>query len=189
MKVEQATRPQDQESSAAAAGGAMPVLLSVPVWDITDEEIEKWKHSCSGVPGVRLAGYTAAAIRDGRYDNGKELFPLGSPGYQEVTRATVDRGMEMLAERGMVRKSGGGWYPVVPGRMEPSTWRAVGTLLDRRADLPPALTAELESWKRALYALNAPGDGPGAPSGASADQAAVVRALRPAKPTLTRAAG
>jgi hypothetical protein len=189
MKTEQKTRPGDEKRSAAAAGAVMPVLLSVPVWDITDEQIEEWKHSCSGVPGVRLAGYTAASIRDGRYDSGKELFPLGSPACQEVDRATVDRGMEMLAERGMVRKSGGGWYPVVPGRMEPSLWRAVGTLLDRRADLPPALAAELESWKRALYALNAPGGTPGAPGGASAGKAAVVRTLRPARPTLAVAVG
>jgi hypothetical protein len=182
MKAEQKTRHQDQGRSAAGAGGVMPVLLSVPVWDITDEQIEEWKQSCSGVPGVRLAGYTAAAIRDGRYDKGGELFPLGAPGYQEVTRATVDRGMELLAERGMVRKSGGGWHPVVPGRMEPSTWRAVGTLPARRADLPPTLAAELESWKLALYALNAPG-------GASVGQAAAVRAVRPGRPALTIAAG
>jgi hypothetical protein len=187
MKAEQKT--SDQESSAAGAGGAMPVLLSVPVWDITDEQIEEWQQSCSGVPGVRLAGYIAARIKDGGYDNGRELFPLGSPAYREVSRETVDRAMGMLMERGMTRKSSSRWYPVVPGRMEPSLWRAVGTLLERRADLPPALADELESWKLALYALNAAGDGPGAPSGASADQAAVVRALRPVKPTLTRAAG
>ena len=73
MKAEQTTRPQDQESSAAEAGGAMPVLLSVPVWDITDEQIEEWKHAHSGVAGMCLAGYTAAAIRDGEYDNGRGL--------------------------------------------------------------------------------------------------------------------
>jgi hypothetical protein len=89
----------------------------------------------------------------------------------------------------MVRKSGGRWYPVVPGRMVPSLWRAVGTLLDRRADLPPTLAAELDSWKLALSALNAPGDTPGAPGGASAGQAAVVRAVRPGRPALTIAAG
>src|ERR1700722_4066581 len=129
MGLEQGTRRRDGERSGAEAGAAMPVLLSKPVWDISDEEISEWQHSCSGVRGVRLAGYTAAAIRDDRYDNGKELFTLRSPAYQEVTRETVDRAMGMLAERGMVRKSAGAWYPVVPGRMEPSTWGAVGMLL------------------------------------------------------------
>jgi hypothetical protein len=186
MKAERTTRPQDQENSAAGADGAMPALLSVPVWDITDEEIEEWKHSCSGVAGMRLAGYTAAAIRDGKYDNGRELYSRSDP--REVTQETIDHAMGMLMERGMTRRSGGRWYPVVPGRMEPSLWRAVGTLLGRRDDLPPALATELESWKRALYALNASGDTPADPNGAQAGQA-VVRALRPAKPALTRAAG
>jgi hypothetical protein len=182
MKLEQATRRRDGERSGAEAGAVMPALLTVPVWDITDEEISEWQHSCSGVPGVRLAGYTAAAIRDGEYDNGRELYPLGTPAYREVTRETVDRAMGMLAERGMARKSAGAWYPVVPGRMEPSTWRAVAVLLARHADLPPALTAELESWKLALDALNAP-------SGAPFGQSAVVPAGRQARPTLSVAAG
>ena len=184
MKAEQTTRPQDQENSAAGAGGAMPALLSVPVWDITDEQIEEWKHAHSGVAGMCLAGYTAAAIRDGEYDNGRELYSRSGP--REVTQETIDHAMGMLMERGMTRRSGGSWYPVVPGRMEPSLWRAVGTLLGRRADLPPGLAAELESWKRALYALNAPGDTPGAADDAQAGRA-VVRALR--QPALTRAAG
>jgi hypothetical protein len=185
MKPEQRKQesgPRDGGQSPAPEGDAMPLVLSVPVWDITDEQIEEWKQSRSGIPAVRLAGYTAAAIRNGEYDNGREMYPLGTPAYQEVTRETVDHAMEMLMERGMTRRSGGRWYPNVPGRMEPSTWRAVATLLDRRADLPPALTAELESWKLALHALNAPG-------GAAPGQAAPAPAARPATPALAVAAG
>jgi hypothetical protein len=50
----------------------------------------------------------------------------------------------------MVRKSGGAWYPVTPGRIAPSTRRAVTVLLASRAELPPALAAELESYEAAL---------------------------------------
>jgi hypothetical protein len=64
----------------------------------------------------------------------------------------------------MVRKSGSAWLAIAPGRMEPSLVRAVGVLLDRRADLPPALAAELDSWKRTLDALNAPGSTRSAPA-------------------------
>jgi hypothetical protein len=167
-----------------------PQFLSVPVWDITDEEIEEWKHSCSGVAGLRMAGYIAAAIRDGKYDDGRELYAREHDAHWEVTRETIDRAMGMLMERGMTRRWGGSWYPVVPGRMEPSTWRAVATLLDRRAALPPALTAELESWKLALHALNAPGAAsPSQVPSQVPGRAAVARPVRPARPALAVATG
>jgi hypothetical protein len=172
MKPEQEPRPDDKERSATRGSAVATLFRSVPAWDITDEEISEWQHSRSGVPGVCFAGYIAAAIRDGRYDGGGELFPPGSMVYREITRETVALAMEMLMDRGMVRKSGGAWYPVVPGRLEPSTRRAVAVLLARRADLPPALAAELDSWKRALEA----------PDGKSADQAATGRAVQPTKP-------
>jgi hypothetical protein len=65
--------------------------------------------------------------------------------------------MEMLAEMGMTRKSGRAWLAITPGRLEPSMRRAIAVLLARRADLPPALAAELDSWKLTLYTLEAPG--------------------------------
>jgi len=126
--------------------------LPVPAWDITDEEINEWQHSRSGIPGTILAGYTAAAIRDGKYDGGKELFPRESGAYREVTRETVDHAMTMLMERGMVRKSGNAWFPVVPGRPTPSARRAVAVLLACREALPEALATELDSYQAALGA-------------------------------------
>jgi hypothetical protein len=56
--------------------------LIISAWDITDEEINDWQHSRSGIPGTILAGYTAAAIRDGKYDGGRELFPRESGAYR-----------------------------------------------------------------------------------------------------------
>ena len=138
-----------QRPGAHQAGTVTALPCPVPAWDITDEEISEWQHSHSGIPGMVLAGYTAAAIRDGRCSGG-ELFPPGSPAYREVTRQTVDKAMEMLAERGMVRKSGGAWYPVTPGRIVPSTRRASTTLLASRQDLPPALAMELDSYNATL---------------------------------------
>jgi hypothetical protein len=127
-------------------------LRPVPAWDITDEEISEWQHSRSGIPGTILAGYTAAAIRDGKHDSGRELFPRESGAYREVTRETVDSAMTMLMERGMVRKSGSAWYPVVPGRLTPSARRAIAVLLACREALPPALTTELDSYQATLDA-------------------------------------
>jgi hypothetical protein len=130
-----------------------------------------------------LAGYTAAAIKNGRYDGGKELFPAGSVVYREVTRQTVDWAMQMLAERGMVRRSGGAWYPVAPGRIAPSARRAVATLLASREQLPPALATELDSYMAALDAMH-----PHAPGGRSATQPATGRAIKPAQPARAIAA-
>jgi hypothetical protein len=146
-------------------------FLSVPAWDLSDEEIGEWKQT----PGMRFAAYTAECIRDGQYDEGQEVYPPGSRVYSELSRAAVDRVMEILAERGMVRKSGSTWRAVTPGRMEPSVRRAVEVLLARRADLPPALAAELDAWQLTLDAL-------AAPDGTSATQPAIERAARPARP-------
>jgi hypothetical protein len=146
-------------------------FLSVPAWDISDEEISEWKQT----PGMRFAAYTAECIRDGQYDNGQEIYPPESGVYKELSRATVDKVMEVLADRGMARKSGSAWRAVTPGRMEPSALRAVAVLLARRADLPPALAAELGSWKLTLDSLEAPDD-------TLASQAAMERAVQPAKP-------
>jgi len=163
-----------------------PRFLSVPVWDISEEEISEWKQAGRG-----LAAYTAECIRNGKYDNGQEIYPYPeSVVYRELPRAAIDEVMGLLAERGMASKSKKGWRVIAPGRMEPSMWRAVGVLLARRADLPAALAAELESWKLALYALNAPAGPPsGQASGQKAGQADVARAVRPAKPALAIAAG
>jgi hypothetical protein len=119
----------------------------VPAWDITDDEISEWQHSRCGIPGRVLAGYTAAAIKNGTYEAGQELFPSDSAAYRDITRQTIDKGMEMLAERGMVRKSGTAWYPVTPGRIAPSARRAVTILLASRDELPPALATELDSYQ------------------------------------------
>jgi hypothetical protein len=147
------TEPQPAGGNRPGAHGAGTVSTlprPVPAWDITDEEISEWQHSHSGIPGRVFAGYMAAAIKNGKYDGGKELCPPDSGVYREVTRETVDRAMEMLAERGMVRKSGRAWYPVTPGRIAPSTRRAVAVLLTSREELPPALADELESYQAAL---------------------------------------
>jgi len=146
-------------------------FLSVPTWDITDEEISEW----SKTPSKGLAGLAAERIRDGHYDNGQEIYPLESPMYREITRQMVDQQMELLAERGMARKTGGKWHAIAPGRMEPSIRRAVTVLLARRDDLPPGLTAELDSWKLTLDALEAPGS-------TSASHVPAQRAARPARP-------
>jgi len=135
--------------SESAATDRCPAFLSVPVWDISDEEISEWKRT----PGLVFAGYTAAHIRDGVYANGEELFPPGSPVYQEIDRATVEKAMTLLAERGMARKAGNRWHAIAPGRMEPSIRRAVTILLDHRADLPPVLAAELDTWTVTLDEL------------------------------------
>jgi hypothetical protein len=155
--------------------------LPVPAWDITDEEISEWQHSRSGIPGTILAGYTAAAIRDGKYDSGRELFPRESGAYREVTRETVDRAMTMLMERGMVRKSGTAWYPVVPGRLTPSARRAVAVLLACREALPPTLATELDSYQTALD--SAPTEG------SDGGQSANERVLLPVKPVRAMTAG
>jgi hypothetical protein len=153
--MEKGPQSQGGERPGAHGAGTVTTLFRpVPAWDITDEEIREWQHSHSGIPGVVFAGYTAAAIKDGRYDDGKELFPPGSGVYREITRKALDQAMAMLAERGMVRKSGGAWYPVTPGRIAPSTRRAVTILLARRDELPPALATELDSYKAALETMH-----------------------------------
>jgi hypothetical protein len=145
----------DKEPQPAGGAGTVTTLLRpVPAWDITDEEISEWQSSHSGIPGMVFAGYTAAAIKNGRYDGGKELFPPDSGVYREITRQTLDQAMEMLAERGMVRKSGRAWYPVTPGRIAPSTRRAVAVLLASREELPPALATELDSYQATLDATS-----------------------------------
>ena len=164
-------------SEPGATVGRMP-FLSVPTWDISNEEIEEWKKTS----GMYFAAFTAECIRDGKYDNGQELYPLGSVVYKEISRAAVDQVMEILADRGMVRRSGNAWHAIAPGRLEPSTRRAVAVLLDCRADLPPALATELDSWKRTLDAIQAPG-------GTPAIQAASERAIKPPKPRRAIAAG
>jgi hypothetical protein len=143
------TEPQPGGGNRPGAHGAGTVSTlprPIPAWDITDEEISEWQHSHSGIPGMVFAGYMAAAIKNGRYDGGQELVPPDSGVYREITRKTVDQAMEMLAERGMVRKSGRAWYAITPGRIAPSTHRAAAVLLASREELPSALAAELESY-------------------------------------------
>lgn len=171
----------------SGAAAPHPPFLSVPTWDICDEEIDEWRAR-----GLLLSAYIARRISDGEYDNGREIFPgaeAGSRVYPYLTRDAVAKAMEPLAERGMVRKEGDRWYAIAPGRMEPSIRRAVATLLRCRADLPPALAAELDSWKLTVDALEASGCEPQAPCGASAGQAAVVRAIRSARPMRVIGAG
>jgi hypothetical protein len=175
MNPVQQSSPHTKKTTPEA--GSRPQFLSVPVWDISDEEISEWSRT----PGRRFAAYTAECIRDGKYDNGQELYPHPeSAVYRELTKAAIDEVIRLLAERGMVRKSGDSWHAIAPGRMEPSTGRAIAILLARRADLPPALATELESWKRALDALNAPAGPPA--------QAAMVRPVRSTRPAFAVAA-
>jgi (2Fe-2S) ferredoxin len=141
----------NDDSRAAAGSNPHPPYLSVPVWDVSDEEIAEWRKS----KGLIIVAYTAECIRDGRYDRNEELYPEGSVIYREVSRAVIDKSMRILAERNMVLNRNGKWYANVPGRMEPSLLRAVNILLARRPDLPPDLAAALDSWKRALDALAA----------------------------------
>ena len=127
-------------------------FLSVPAWDLSDEEIGEWRQT----PGMQFVAFTAECIRDGKYDNGQEVYPPGSVVYKELSKGRVEEVMELLAGRGMVRKSGSVWRAIAPGRLEPSTRRAVAVLLACRADLPPALATELDSWNRTLDALQVP---------------------------------
>ena len=163
------------EPGARESGGTVRCLpfLAVPAWDISDEEIGEWKRT----PGLRFAAYTAECIRDGQYDDGQEVYPPGSAVYREITRERVDQVMAILAERGMARKSGGAWRAIAPGRMEPSVRRALTVLLDRHADLPPALAAELRAWRLTLDAW-------AAPDGIPVSRAAVEQAARPAEPRI-----
>jgi hypothetical protein len=144
-----------------------PPFLSVPTWDISDEEIAEWMQA----PAMQFIARTAEAIRNGRYDNGREVYPE-SVTRGEMLRETLDEEMEVLAKRGMVRKSGNSWYAITPGRMEPSLRRAVAVLLARRGDLPPALATELDAWNRVLDTLEA---APVTPVRAGAGNAGAVR--------------
>lgn len=123
-------------------------------WDISEEEISEWKRT----PGMGFAAFTAECIRDGKYDNGQEIYPPDSPVYKEITSDMVDQTMSVLAARGMARKTEGRWRAIAPGRLHPSTRRAVALLLSRRTDLPPSLAAELASWNRTLDGPGIPGD-------------------------------
>jgi hypothetical protein len=136
-------------------GKNRPQFLSVPTWDISDEEISEWKKA----PETGLAGLAAERIRDGMYGNGMEIYPPGSAVHREAPREDLSRQMALLVERGMARREGDRWLAIAPGRMEPSLRRAAGILLDRRADLPPDLTAALDSWKRTLDAIQADQNG------------------------------
>lgn len=46
----------------------------------------------------------------------------------------VDQAMSLLAGRGMARKTEGKWHAIAPGRLEPSTRRAVAANMDNLAD-------------------------------------------------------
>jgi hypothetical protein len=148
-------------------------FLSTPTWDISDEEIAEWQQTA----GMQLTALAAERIRDGYYAGGQEIYPQDSPVYKEISKSHVDEVMAPLAERGMARKSGSAWLAIAPGRMEPSVRRAVGVLLDRRSDLPPALAAELDAWKLHLDTL------------ASSDRDTTERAGRAAKPLRAGAVG
>jgi len=86
--MEKESEPERGKRSRAQGTGPVTSLkprtrgLIISAWDITDEEINDWQHSRSGIPGTILAGYTAAAIRDGKYDGGRELFPRESGAYR-----------------------------------------------------------------------------------------------------------
>ena len=136
-----------------------------------------WSVAVSG--DLEVDEYDALAPK---YDNGQAVYPPWSEVYKELSRAAVDQVMELLANRGMVRKSGSVWHAITPGRLEPSTRRAVAALLACRADLPPALAAELDSWNRTLDAMQAP-------SGMPPSQAAKAEAIQSAKPLHAIAAG
>jgi hypothetical protein len=177
MQAEASSKGAKKMPESAARVRRLP-FLSVPAWDISEEEISQWRET----PGMRFASFTAECIRDGKYDNGQEIYPPESGVYRELPRETVDQVMELLAERGMARRTGGRWYAVTPGRMEPSVRRAVAVLLARRADLPPGLAAELDSWTLTLDALEAPG-------GTLASHASIARATQPAQPVRAVAAG
>jgi hypothetical protein len=176
--IKEAESSQQPAAHGTSAVTTLKPFRPVPSWDITDEEISEWQHSRSGIPGVILAGYTAAAIRDGKYDTGRELFPRESEAYREVTRETVDSAMTMLMERGMVRKSGSAWYPVVLGRLTPSARRAVAVLLACREALPQALATELDSYQAALGAApSADGGGSQAVAGRTIQSGLAARAV------------
>lgn len=130
-------------------------FLSVPTWDISDEEIEEWKQD----NGHRLVALVAERIRDGFYKSDEEIFPPEScqrHGADEP-RYFFGKDAHMLIERGMVRESDGRWYAITPGRMEPSIRRAMNVLIDCRADLPDSLAVELDSWKATLDELASSG--------------------------------
>lgn len=81
------------------------------IGNITETEIEEWKNSRSGVPGLILAALTAEGIRNGNYfDTGGPIFPPDSPAFREVPRKTVESAMALLTERKVVRRSGDAWY-------------------------------------------------------------------------------
>jgi hypothetical protein len=171
--------PYGKECSAAPGVSTVTALFPSVQWDITDEEISEWKRS----PGMILAGYTAECIKNGQYDDGREIYPPESVVYKEVTRQTVDKAMEILAARGMTAKRAGAWRAITPGRLEPGARRAVAVLLACRQQLPPALATELDSYKELLDAMYPHARGGRLASGTTG------RALAPARPARAIAAG
>lgn len=157
-KITDAGEPRTTTNGKPPADPRYPAL-SLPVWDISDDEITEWSKTI----GTGLAGLAAERIRDGMYQNGEEIYPPDSAVYREATRESISSQMELLVERGMATREGDRWYAIAPGRMEPSLQRATKIFLDRRADLPPALITALDSWKHTLETRGIPTELPKAP--------------------------
>jgi hypothetical protein len=101
------------------------------IGDITDEEIQEWKNSGSGVTGMYFAGLAAEAIRKGTYSPGQEIYGTRvrewlCNGADGMSPKTFESAMKMLADRNMVRvvkrRSTWDWekvYYVADGETEP----------------------------------------------------------------------
>ncbi len=88
------------------------------IGDITDEEIQEWKTSGSGVPGMYFAGLAAEAIRKGTYSPGQEIYGTVvrrwlCDGADGMSPKTFESAMNMLVQKNMVRvvkrRSTWGW--------------------------------------------------------------------------------
>lgn len=88
------------------------------IGDISDEEIQEWKTSGGGVPGMYFAGLAAEAIRKGTYSPGQEIYGTVvrqwlCNGADGMSPKTFESAMKMLAEKNMVRvvkrRSAWGW--------------------------------------------------------------------------------
>jgi hypothetical protein len=89
------------------------------IGDITDEEIQEWKNSRNGIPGMYFAGATAEDIRQGKYAPGQEIYGAEVRKWiininpEGMSSATFENAMNMLVEKKMVqvakKKSGRKW--------------------------------------------------------------------------------
>jgi hypothetical protein len=88
------------------------------IGDMTDEEIQEWKNSRGGVPGMYFAGATAEDIRQGKFSPGQEIYKMEVRewlfrGADGMSPKTFENAMNMLIEKKMVqvvkKKSGRIW--------------------------------------------------------------------------------